>query len=152
MLDDMPYPRPLSEETLRALRESALHEQPVIPPAIQLGWWAMLTSWALSPPGTLHCISTELHFVACGGPGWADLGYDPLSLAGKPWVAYIANSEDVARSTQLTHFNASTGRGFTDFENSYKCADGGTRRVRWSASPWYVVEAKRYAVARGVIL
>lgn len=117
-----------------------------------LGWWALAASWALSPAGTLWCVSTATHFLACGGPGWAELGYDVVELAGKPWSAYVANEAEIAASAEVTRANQERGAGFDRFVNTYRTASGGARSVRWRASTWHRVGDQSYAVARGELL
>lgn len=142
---------PLSDEQLRAIGAAidALDSRARAAEHWRLGWWAMVASWELSPPSVLWCLSTETHFVACGGGGWRTLGYDPARLADTRWAQYVDTVEDVDRSETITGENIAAGTGFVAFENVYRHADGrGRSRIRWAASPRH----EGHAVARGVIL
>lgn len=150
----MPHHAPLSSDALAAIARAEaaledLEEWSHRHAHARLGWWALSSAWALSPPNVVWCISTMERFVVVGGGGWQGvLGYDPATLPGRKWSDLVATVDDVHASLEITAANIETGAGFVRFVNHYRHASGlTTHRVVWSASPWH----EGHVVARGVV-
>lgn len=96
----------------------------------------------------LMCIANfEGYFLRINPSFSRVLGHDAETLQGRPFLDFVHPDDRGATEREIS--SLAEGAITIDFENRYRCADGGYRWLAWHARP-VMAEQRIFAVARDV--